>query len=324
MPKRSPSAPSHGQDTELVRQCIEMLAAERGVAVNTLAAYQRDYDDFLVFLHRCKSSLLSAERKILERFLSELARSQLSASTQARKLSALRQLFHFLYSERLRTDNPTKTIQNPKLGRTLPSTLSQAELSQLISAAQQDRSPVGIRMLAMIELMYSAGLRVSELVSLRLSALPRTLQELDSLTISGKGDKERLVPVGSAARRSLSDYLAVRGHFLREEETSPWLFPYPRAEGHITRQQFGVMLKELALQAGLAPDRISPHTLRHSFASHLLSGGADLRVIQELLGHSDISTTQIYTHVNRERLHQLVQENHPLARNANDAKEHAE
>ncbi|NBO21492.1 MAG: recombinase XerD, partial [Rhodobacteraceae bacterium] len=178
-----------------------------------------------------------------------------------------------------------------------------------------DDSPKGVRQLAMLELMYGAGLRVSELVSLKLSALQfkQGTQQAEFLLIRGKGNKERLVPVGARARDSLVRYMAVRGQFMGEDG-SPYLFPYRRAHGFVTRQQFGVMLKDLALKAGIDPEKISPHTLRHSFASHLLEGGADLRVIQELLGHSDISTTQIYTHVAGQRLKKLVQESHPLAK----------
>jgi integrase/recombinase XerD len=230
----------------------------------------------------------------------------------------------------LRRDNPTATLETPKQGRRLPKTLTHKDIEALLASAAANQTPEGIRLIAMLELVYSAGLRVSELVGMKLSALQlrpnSTHFDTDALIVHGKGNKERLVPVGTAARRALSAYLAIRPHFLPEGETSPWLFPYSRAEGYITRQQFGVLLKDLALKAGLNPEKISPHALRHSFASHLLAGGADLRVIQELLGHADIATTQIYTHVNSERLNQLVQQNHPLAKHkwSDPAKEEAE
>lgn len=327
MPRRSSNPGSPDPDRLVIEQFIEMMVAERGASKNTVDAYQRDLFDFLVFSNGRKRKLADITRQDIENFLASLTKAQKSPQTVARKLSALRQLFQFLYTEKIRPDNPTATLETPKLGRPLPKTLDEKGVTALLEAAAADTTPAGIRTLAMLELIYGAGLRVSELVGLKLSALQVKAgsQQVttDFLIIRGKGNKERLVPLGGKSREALSKYLAFRPTFLRKDETSPYLFPYARAEGYITRQQFGIILKDLALKAGLDPENISPHTLRHSFASHLLSGGADLRVIQELLGHSDITTTQIYTHVNSERLKQLVRDNHPLAK-LNLAKEDAE
>ncbi len=325
MPKRSsnPNPPSStNSDTRFVGQFIEMMVAERGASANTVAAYQRDLNDFLGFLTASGQSVRAVERSDIERFLVSLSHAGMSPLTAARKLSALRQLFQFLYSENLRSDNPTTTLETPRRAKRLPGTLDVAEVSALLEAARADSSPKGLRLLAMLELVYGAGLRVSELVSLKLSALQIRdgAGQIDTefLMVRGKGNKERLVPLHGKARSALTRYLVIRHSFIYDDNQSVWLFPYHRAEGYVTRQQFGVMLKELAVVAGLDPEKLSPHTLRHSFASHLLEGGADLRVIQELLGHADISTTQIYTHVAGARLKKLVQESHPLARKKND------
>lgn len=316
MPKRSAKASSGASsgDSALVEQFIEMMLAERGAAANTAAAYGRDLAEFLTYLKG--GELAEVSRETIEKFMATLSRAGRSPQTMARKLSAIRQLFQFLYGEKLRGDNPAITLDTPKLAKQLPKTLSQSDIEGLIAAAQEDTSPKGLRLLAMLEVMYGAGLRVSEMVALKLSAVQGKQggKQAEFLMIRGKGGKERLVPVGGRAQAALANYLAVRVQFITGDNGSPYLFPYARAQGYITRQQFGVMLKELAIKAGIDPEKISPHTLRHSFASHLLEGGADLRVIQELLGHSDISTTQIYTHVAGERLKKLVQENHPLAK----------
>lgn len=319
MPRPSSAQASNA----IIGQFIEMLAAERGASANTTDAYTRDLNDFCAFMAKRRTAPEEASRAQVEKFLATLAKYGLSATTQARKLSALRQFFAFLYTEKIRADNPAATLSSPKRGRRLPKTLTQNDIEALIAAAARDGSPKGLRMQAMLELMYGGGLRVSEMVSLKLSALQMAAGsqkvETQFLLITGKGNKERLVPVHEKARRALEKYLEIRQVFLSVDEkkpaiNNPYLFPYQRADGYITRQQFGVLLKELAVEARIDPEKISPHTLRHSFASHLLEGGADLRVIQELLGHSDISTTQIYTHVANERLKKLVKESHPLAR----------
>lgn len=293
-----------------------MLRAERGASNHTIDAYSRDLRDGAAFLARSGTDLLTAHRGDLEDFLAELFKSGLAATTVARKRSALKQWFAFLQSDGQRSDNPAEGLGSPKQARKLPETLSTNDLAALLRAAEEDTTPEGIRLMAMLELCYGSGLRVSELVGLRLKDITAFKGQLkDMITISGKGSKERLVPLGGAARRVLLEYLAVRQHFLggqKESSQNPWLFPYQRAEGHLTRQQFGVMLKDLATRASIPPRNISPHKLRHSFASHLLEGGADLRVIQELLGHADISTTQIYTHVTTTRLREIVEGAHPL------------
>lgn len=322
MPSSSLSKNNNPGDNPTIEQFIEMMVAERGASANTVAAYQRDLDAFQAFLKKKKTTLRKVERSEIESFLAGLSKEGMSAATVARKLSAVRQLFQFVYNEKIRADNPTATLETPKLGKRLPKTLTIEDVSRLLETTRADDSPKGKRLQAMIELMYGAGLRVSELVGLKLSALQvrddGKRVDADFLIIRGKGNKERLVPVHGRAREALSNYLELRPTFLpivnEKPASSPYLFPYTRAEGYITRQQFGVMLKDVAIRAGIDPEKISPHTLRHSFASHLLEGGADLRVIQELLGHSDISTTQIYTHVANERLKKLVSENHPLAK----------
>lgn len=299
-----------------VEAFLEMMAAERGASANTIAAYGRDLRDFVAFA----GNVEKVKRAKLEAYMVALAEAGISAQSVARKLSAMRQFFAFLYSEKIRADNPSATIETPKIGKKLPKTLTQNDIEALITQAAQNETPKGLRLQAMLELMYGAGLRVSELVSLPLSSLQvgrhSGLIEAEFLVVRGKGNKERMVPLGRKSREALARYLAIRHVFINPQSPTPnsHLFPYHRAQGHVTRQQFGVMLKELAVLAGIDAEKISPHTLRHSFASHLLEGGADLRVIQELLGHSDISTTQVYTHVAGSRLQKLVFEHHPLAK----------
>jgi integrase/recombinase XerD len=320
MPKHS-SRKNRNKDSEdslFIAQFMEMMVAQRGVSANTVSAYFRDLDDFSAFLKKKRTSLLTVERKVIESFLASLSQADMSAQTVARKLSSLRQIYQFLYSEKLRNDNPTATIDSPKQGRRLPKALSISDVTTLLDTARNDMTPSGIRLQAMLELMYGAGLRVSELVALKCTDLQigkdSTVIENDFLIVRGKGNKERMVPLHGKSKEALSLYITIRPLFIQGDKPSSWLFPYHRAEGYITRQQFGVMLKELAIKANIDPSKLSPHTLRHSFASHLLEGGADLRVIQELLGHSDISTTQIYTHVTGERLKKLVRDHHPLSK----------
>ncbi|MEZ5691871.1 MAG: site-specific tyrosine recombinase XerD [Rickettsiales bacterium] len=309
---------SNREDENLLEQFLEMMVSERAIAGGTLLAYRRDLSDFLRYCLEKKEKILRISSNKIEKFLASLSSDGMSTPTIARKLSALRQFFSFLYSENYRSDDPTITIETPKLPKRLPSTLSKEEVLALIHTAIIDESAQSVRLYAMLELIYGAGLRVSELVSLKLSALKVSENskqvKADFIIVKGKGNKERIVPINNSTRIALNRYLEVRDGFLQEKEKSVWLFPYHRADGYITRQQFGVMLKELAINAGIDPQKISPHTLRHSFATHLLEGGADLRVIQELLGHSDVSTTQIYTHVAADRLSKLVREHHPLAR----------
>lgn len=314
----SSSKRANSPEALYLQQFLEMMAAERGASANTLAAYRRDLNDLMGFCAGKKWSLERITRAQVESFISQLTDAGMSAQTVARKLSALRQLFAFLYQEKIRSDNPATSIDSPRLGRRLPKTLTADDVLALIMVAKSDDSPKGLRLQAMLELIYGAGLRVSELVSLPLAALQvregSNAVMAEFLVVRGKGNKERLVPMNQHTRAALSRYLDIRKAFMKTDTSSPYLFPYARADGFITRQQFGVMLKELAVQANIDPEKISPHTLRHSFATHLLEGGADLRVIQELLGHSDIATTQVYTHVVGEKLKALVEQKHPLSK----------
>jgi integrase/recombinase XerD len=297
---------------------LEMMSAERGAAVNTLQSYERDLKDALSFLRSRGTRLISATADDLRSYLSHLAGEGFKSSSQARRLSALRQFYKFLYAEGLRGDDPTGILDAPKKARALPKTLSIEDVSKLIGQAEAEAKSGGddalskLRMHALIELLYATGMRVSELVSLSASVLS---QNGRFLVIRGKGNKERLVPLSQAAIRAMRAY----GEALRAREDgadSPWLFPSYGKSGYLPRQVFARDLKGLAARAGIRVAAISPHVLRHAFASHLLANGADLRAVQELLGHSDISTTQIYTHVLDERLHELVQNHHPLAKQA--------
>lgn len=289
---------------------LEMLAAERGAARNTIAAYGRDLGFAATFLKGRGVRLELASSQDLRAYLAVLDRQRMAPSTAARRLSALRQFYRFLYSDGQREDDPCAALDGPKLGRPLPKVLTEAEVDALLAAARQDRGPKGLRLQALIELLYATGLRVSELIALPLAAAARDPQVL---IVRGKGDKERMVPLSAPARAAVLAYLAVRPRFLPEGGQSRWLFPSRGGSGHLTRHRVGQLLKALAAAAGLSPAKVSPHVLRHAFASHLLDHGADLRSVQRMLGHADISTTQIYTHVLDERLKRLVQDHHPLA-----------
>ena len=289
----------------------EMLTAERNASANTLDAYRRDLKDAADAL-RGKGDLADASVDALRGYLESLSRQKLKPATAARRLSALRQYFKFLVTEGLRQDDPTAALDAPKRGRPLPKVLSETEVAAMIEAVARDDKAAALRLGALMELIYGSGLRVSELVSLPLAAAKR---EQPFLVVRGKGAKERLVPLGEAARQALTAYLEVRGKFLpRSIKASPWLFPSSGDSGHLTRQRLGQLLKDAAAKAGIDPARVSPHVLRHAFATHLLDRGADLRALQKMLGHSDIATTQIYTHVATGRLAALVAEAHPLAR----------
>jgi integrase/recombinase XerD len=289
----------------------EMLTAERNASANTLDAYRRDLKDAADAL-RAKGDLADASVATLRFYLESLGRRRLAPATAARRLSALRQYFKFLVTEGLRRDDPTAALDAPKRGRPLPKVLSEAEVAAMIDGVARVDKAAALRLAALMELIYASGLRVSELVSLPLAAAKR---EQPFLTVRGKGAKERLVPLNDAARRALRAYLEVRGRFLpRSLKASPWLFPSSGGSGHLTRQRLGQLLKEAAVKAGIDPARVSPHVLRHAFATHLLDRGADLRALQTMLGHADIATTQIYTHVATGRLAALVREAHPLAK----------
>lgn len=304
-------------DQTLVDLFLDMLAAERGAGNNTLSAYARDLTDFLAFLKQRTQSLRTAVSDDIRAYMAALDARGFATSSIARRLSALRQLFRFLYAERLRADDPAAILQGPRRARTLPKVLSVGEVDRLLAAARnavenKDTAPAeqlrAARLYCLLEILYATGLRVSELVALPASAARRDQR---MIVVRGKGGKERMVPLNDAARRAMADYLARARAAQRAE--SRWLFPSSGESGHLTRQHFARDLKSLAVAAGLRSDRVSPHVLRHAFASHLLQNGADLRVVQTLLGHSDISTTQIYTHVLEERLKSLVRDLHPLA-----------
>jgi integrase/recombinase XerD len=290
---------------------LEMMAAERGAAGNTLDAYRRDLEHYGAVLAGRGRSVATGDGDDLRAYLAALTRAGLAPSTIARHLSALRQFHRFLFAEGIRQDDPATAIDSPLQGRPLPKILSQGEVERLLGAARQTTGPEGLRRTALVELLYATGLRVSELLSLGTGAGARDSRVL---IVRGKGGRERMVPLGEAAHAALTDYKAVRRKFLPPGAESPWLFPSRGQSGHLTRQRFGQIMKRLALDADLDPARVSPHVLRHAFASHLLEHGADLRSVQQLLGHADISTTQIYTHVLGERLKKLVHEHHPLAK----------
>ena len=288
-----------------------MLAAERGAAPLTLAAYKNDLLSLAGFLAADRATLEQADRASLHVYLSSPATARLAPRTLARRISAMRQFYKFLLLEGVRQDDPTAELDTPRLGRPLPKILSESEIKAVIDAAQGWPGQEGIRLSCMVELLYATGLRISELVTLPLAAARRHPR---FLVVSGKGGKERVVPLSEPGRAALHRYLECREEFLSDTRPSRWLFPSRARAGHLTRQRAGQLFKELAIKAGLDPDRLSPHVLRHAFASHLLDHGADLRSVQEMLGHADIATTQIYTHVETERLRKLVESAHPLAR----------
>jgi integrase/recombinase XerD len=287
-----------------------MMAAERGASVNTLDAYRRDLSDFAAFAGRRGRAIEAADPKNIRDYLAGLRGRGRSAATQARRLSVLRQFFEFLFAEGVRGDDPAQGIDAPKLGQPLPKYLGEAQVEALIAAASRINGTDGLRVAALIEVLYATGLRVSELAGLPLSAISRDGQ---MLMVRGKGGKERMVPLGDPARDAIGSYLEVRGEFIAAGRSSAFLFPSTSRAGYLTRATVALKLKELAVIAGINPARVSPHVLRHSFASHLLAHGADLRSLQQMLGHADISTTQIYTHVLEDRLKRLVETSHPLA-----------
>jgi len=291
---------------------LEMLLAERGAAQNTLESYRRDLENFAVFVAKSDVLVEDADENLIRKFMASLSSQGMAPSTSARRLSALRQFFGFLHGEGYRDDNPCTTVDSPRQGKSLPKYLSEEEVDALLSAAHTRLGPGGQRLVALLEVLYATGLRVSELVGLPLGALGRDGQ---MMIVRGKGGKERMVPLSDPAMEAITVYLKVREGFLRgaPPKAEAWLFPSRGSEGHLTRARFGQLLKELAVEAGLDPRRVSPHVLRHSFASHLLAHGADLRSLQQMLGHADIATTQIYTHVLDERLKRLVEQAHPLA-----------
>jgi integrase/recombinase XerD len=311
------------KDETLINLFLDMLAAEQGAGDNTLDAYRRDLTDFSEFLGRKGQNFTGAGTDALRDYLADLDTRGFKSSSVARRLSAMRHLFRFLLNERIRSDDPAAILSGPKRGRGLPKVLSIADVDRMLTRAKEltkaeNASPQArlraMRLYCLLEVLYATGLRVSELVALPLSASRRDAR---MIVVRGKGNKERLVPLNEASRQAMADYLAAMEALKPENKksapSSKWLFPSFGESGHLTRQHFARDLKELAAASGLAPRLVSPHVLRHAFASHLLHNGADLRIVQTLLGHTDISTTQIYTHVVEERLKSLVRDLHPLA-----------
>lgn len=289
---------------------LEMMSAERGASDNTLQSYRHDLEDASRFLGG--NRLVTAQADDLRRYIGHLNLEGFAASSQARKMSSLRQFYKFLHAENIRGDDPTGTLDMPRLGSSIPKTLSEEDVTRLLDLAAEEAlsgEVPSLRLHALVETLYATGLRVSELVS-----LPVTVARRDEryFVVTGKGNKERLVPLSGKARAAMTNWLAFRDHSPIYSK-SRYLFPAASESGHLARQVFARELKALAARAGLSPDILSPHVIRHAFASHLLQNGADLRAVQQLLGHADISTTQIYTHVLEKRLIALVNENHPLA-----------
>src|SRR6267154_1808864 len=314
---------SKTSDARLTNLFLDMLAAEQGAGDNTLDAYRRDLEDFSNFLTRAGLGFTDAGTEALRDYLADLDARGFKSSSVARRLSAMRHLFRFLLNERIRSDDPAAILSGPKRGRGLPKVLSISDVDRMLTRAKEFTEAAeasalhrlrALRLYCLLEVLYATGLRVSELVSLPLAAARRDAR---MIVVRGKGNKERLVPLNESSKRAMADYLAAIEALKPEKKknaaASKWLFPSFGESGHLTRQHFARDLKELAAVAGLAPRLVSPHVLRHAFASHLLHNGADLRIVQTLLGHTDISTTQIYTHVVEERLKSLVRDLHPLA-----------
>ncbi|MBC8038380.1 MAG: site-specific tyrosine recombinase XerD [Rhizobiales bacterium] len=304
------------RDRRLAERFLEMMAAERGASKNTLAAYGRDLEDYESFLRARNGSLKDASPQHIRDYLAAIEARGMGRGTAARKLSAIRQFHRFLLGDGIAPENPAAAIESPRTARPLPKIISENDVARLFEAARarmREAEGKGVvkakRLVCLLELLYATGLRVSELVGLTARAAST---DRDFIAVKGKGGRERLVPVSNTARTALKDYLR---QLSRITEGNPkWLFPSFGAGGHVTRQHFALELKALAVQAGLDGKLISPHVLRHGFASHLLAGGADLRAVQQMLGHADISTTQIYTHVQQDRLRAAVQSHHPLAK----------
>jgi integrase/recombinase XerD len=298
--------------SDLIEAFLEMMSAERGAGANTLAAYARDLADFASFP---KGGIAAASREDIRGYLAGLSTAGLAPSSQARRLSALRQFFGFLYAEDIRKDNPTDAVEAPRISRPLPKILSTGDLEAMIDAAGKEGDAEAKRLTCIVEMLYAAGLRVSELAGLPLAAVKN---KDGFILVKGKGGKERLAPLNASAHAAIAGYLDVRAEFLpkppRRARAERYLFCSRGTDGFLTRQRLHQLLKSLAAKAGLDPAKVSPHVLRHAFATHLVEGGADLRSVQTLLGHADIATTEIYTHVAKDHLRKVMYKAHPLAR----------
>jgi len=306
------AAPMSGKGGAWAEAFLEMMAVERAAAKNTLSAYARDLADAQGFLRRRARDLADASAEDIEAYFADVGARGLSPATAARRRAAVRQFYRFVLGEGWRGDDPSRRVEAPKRGRSLPKVLSRAEMDRLIAAAGARDGAQGLRLGCMVELAYASGLRISELTGLTLAVLAR---DPAYLIVKGKGGKERLAPLNETARTAVKAYLAIRPRFLpKGDKANPWLFPSRGAAGRLTPRRFAQLLDEAAADAGIDPARVSPHVLRHAFATHLLEGGADLRVVQTLLGHADIATTQIYTHVAGDRLREVVETKHPLAK----------
>lgn len=286
---------------------LEMIVAEHGASLRTVSAYQKDLSDLSAFLKSQNVDIVKAKNKDLEKYLHQIASLSFSPRTQSRRLSAIREFYRFLYSEDVIKKNPTDYLQAPKVKKALPKYLTEEEVLLLLKTAQQQKNQ---RTYVLLELLYASGMRVSELVGLPLLSVTRDNR---TVNVIGKGNKERLVPLNDVATKALDKWLLLRELELPKGRVSKWLFPSKGKEGHLTRDGFFKSLKEVALKANIDPHRVSPHVLRHSFASHLVAHDADLRSVQKMLGHADIATTEIYTHVLQDRLKKTVEKSHPLA-----------
>lgn len=285
---------------------LEMMIAERGASMRTIESYRRDLTDLLAFLDIKNIEMRKAKRSDLQAYLHTVVENHLSPKTQSRRLSSIHEFYRFLYSEDLIKKNPADYLQTPKIGKSLPKYLTEEEVLKLIETASQKNE----RMHVMLELLYASGMRVSELVSLPVLSITK---DNKMISIIGKGGKERIVPLNEPAMKALDKWLLLRELKLKRGRTSKWLFPSPSKEGHLTRDGFFKALKEIALLSGINPAKVSPHVFRHSFASHLIAHDADLRSVQKMLGHADIATTEIYTHILQDRLKKTVEKSHPLA-----------
>jgi integrase/recombinase XerD len=295
----------------LVERFLEMISAEQGASPRTIEAYGRDLRALIAFLQNKSDNVIACDGTRLRSFVADLGARGLAPATISRKISTVRQFFKFLLLEGLREEDPSLLLDPPRRGRSLPRVLSDRDVEALLHQTRDMEGPDGLRASALLELLYACGLRVSELVGMLLTSV-----DLDAelVLVSGKGGRQRYVPIGDSATAALKAYLGTRASFLPDGRESPWLFPSRGRSGHLSRQRFAQILDDLAVKAGIDPRRVSPHVLRHAFATHLLANGADLRAVQQMLGHADISTTQIYTHVLEERLKQTVVAHHPLSK----------
>ena len=298
------------KERRLVNLFLDSLKIEKGLSVNTISSYTNDIVDFAEFLSKRKPqrSIDTAQNEDIKNYLQILHKKGFTAKTQSRRISAIKQLYAFLLSEKIINQNPSQSIKNPKLAKSLPKFLSQEEVIKMIEVAQKEENKM---LYTMLEVLYSTGIRVSELVGLKLSSL---LEGAMFLRVLGKGNKERIIPLVEIATEALESWVLVRGSYIKlSEENKLFLFPSNKAaSGHISRERFAQLLKELAIKCNIDREKVSPHVIRHSFASHLLNNGGDLKSIQNMLGHSDISTTEIYTHMLDSKLKEAVYNNHPL------------